>query len=222
MRPIYPILTLLIFISACQNVQKKGSTPADNTVYLEAGDSIATQAQQILLSNVKSALEKGGSAYAVEFCHEHALKLTDSISVAYKASVQRISSKNRNSNNAPGSPEEENLLGYFTDLKASGKPLHDTLFFQNNLVVYYKPILLGMPTCLKCHGEPGTDIDAETLSLLNTQYPGDKATNYKLGDLRGAWKITFPVQKPYRSALYNHAVCIFQPFSFYNFLLFLQ
>ncbi len=48
-----------------------------------------------------------------------------------------------------------------------------------------------MPACLKCHGLPGKDIDANTLALLQKKYPEDKATGYKLGDLRGAWKISF-------------------------------
>jgi len=44
---------------------------------------------------------------------------------------------------------------------------------------------------LQCHGEPGKDIQAENLTLLHQVYPDDKATGYKLGDLRGIWRVRF-------------------------------
>lgn len=48
-----------------------------------------------------------------------------------------------------------------------------------------------MPTCLKCHGNKATDIDVATQEIIDARYPNDLATDYKLGDFRGAWKITF-------------------------------
>ena len=39
-------------------------------------------------------------------------------------------------------------------------------YYQNkNASIYYAPIRIGMPTCLKCHGE-AKDIDAPTLSKI--------------------------------------------------------
>ena len=58
-------------------------------------------------------------------------------------------------------------------------------------LVYYKPIKIGMPACLKCHGSSETEINAVTFEKLNTLYPHDLATGYKLKDFRGLWKIEF-------------------------------
>ena len=55
---------------------------------------------------------------------------------------------------------------------------------------YYAPIRIGMPTCLKCHGE-AKDIDAPALSKIKELYPFDKAIDYKIGEFRGAWKVSY-------------------------------
>jgi cytochrome c553 len=57
--------------------------------------------------------------------------------------------------------------------------------------VYYKPIRIVMPACLKCHGVPGTDIDSVTIQKLQSLYPADLATGYRLNDFRGLWKVEF-------------------------------
>ena len=48
-----------------------------------------------------------------------------------------------------------------------------------------------MEACLKCHGNPDTQITEGTLAKIKELYPNDMATGYKLKDFRGAWKITF-------------------------------
>jgi hypothetical protein len=60
-------------------------------------------------------------------------------------------------------------------------------------VTFFAPIVLNNELCLKCHGEPGKDIQSENLAVIQRLYPQDKATGFKLGELRGAWRIDFPV-----------------------------
>jgi hypothetical protein len=64
---------------------------------------------------------------------------------------------------------------------------------ENGNLIYYKPIRIGMPTCLKCHGNE-QELDQAAFQKIKTLYPEDKAINYSMGDLRGMWKISF--QKP--------------------------
>jgi hypothetical protein len=51
------------------------------------------------------------------------------------------------------------------------------------------PVPADMP-CLKCHGE---QLDPAVQARLKELYPGDKATGYKTGDLRGAVTIRQPL-----------------------------
>ena len=71
--------------------------------------------------------------------------------------------------------------------------------FATNLLAgqatFFAPIVLNNARCLNCHGEAGKDIASESLALIQRHYPQDEATGFKLGDLRGAWRIDFPLAK---------------------------
>lgn len=97
-------------------------------------------------------------------------------------SLQRLSDKNRNPKNILFTDMDKSVFEYF---KTTAK---DTVVIKNDSIIYYKPIKIMMPTCLKCHGEY-ENIDTPTIKNILLKYPNDKAMNYKEGDLRGLWKI---------------------------------
>ena len=164
------------------------SSPTQSVNYRHLGDSLSLKAQQTLLSNLLGAIEKGGAAYAVDFCHENASPLTNSVSSQVK--IQRVSTRNRNPDNAATIFDKKIL-----DVFESNTPLKDTLVAIPKGYVYYKPIRIGIPTCLQCHGQPKKDIEAATAKTIQKKYRFDKATGYQMGQLRGAWKLTFLVDK---------------------------
>ena len=51
-------------------------------------------------------------------------------------------------------------------------------------------IRLAAP-CLRCHG-PAEGIAPEIRAAIEKNYPHDKATGYKRGDIRGAFRYGFP------------------------------
>ncbi|MDF7818537.1 DUF3365 domain-containing protein [Runella sp. MFBS21] len=163
-------------------------SPTQSLNYRHLGDSLSLKAQQTLLSNLLGAIEKGGTAYAVDFCHENASPLTNSVSS--QAKIQRVSARNRNPDNATTIFDKKIL-----DVFEGNAPLKDTLVAIPKGYVYYKPIRIGMSTCLQCHGQPKKDIEAATAKTIQKKYRFDKATGYQMGQLRGAWKLTFLVDK---------------------------
>jgi hypothetical protein len=62
-------------------------------------------------------------------------------------------------------------------------------------IYYFKPIMLGMETCLKCHGEKNKEIEPKTLGVIQKLYPNDLAHGYKLKDFRGMWAVKFNVER---------------------------
>lgn len=175
-------ILFLFFLIGCNNSKELSLSEKEN--YLVLGDSISNKAQMVLLSNVGKQIQKNGTVGAVDFCSEKAIFMTDSLSDK-NIKIQRLSNKNRNPINA---------LESETDKKAwkvlQQNPENKQLVLQdNNTVYYYKSISIGMPTCLMCHGNKQTDISSETLEIINLKYPQDKATDYKMGDFRGMWKI---------------------------------
>ncbi len=185
------VLTFAAVLSllSCNTNQPKSTVTekvTDTASFILRGDSIASGVQKILLSNVMQAMKTGGSVYAVTFCNEQAMPLTDSLAKEYNCLIKRVSDKYRNPANKPME----------TDLKIwkkmnSSAPVSPFVVSENGHIVYYKPIKIAMPACLKCHGTAGVDIDSKTLEIIRQKYPDDQATGYKEGDLRGMWKITF-------------------------------
>ena len=180
----FRILTLLLGLTvvSCQQI-----THNENEIYApkNQADSIATVSQNVLLKNVAAAIQKGGTEYAVDFCHVKAIPITDSLSKEVRMSIQRISDKNRNPENKLKTETDRSIFDEFR----KKQELSDTLLVQKDQYVYYKRINLSMPACLKCHGNPQDDIEEKTLQKINTFYPNDKAIGYKLNDFRGLWKI---------------------------------
>lgn len=183
----------LLFGLAILSVGFQSPQPLQQVVdYRKLGDSISLQAQQTLIKNLLGAIQKGGTDYAVAFCNEKAMPLTDSLSKKYRVEIQRISAKNRNPKNV-ASLFDKKMLALFASTAVPS--LKDTLINTPKSYVYYKPIKIGMPTCLQCHGKPKQDINDATASTIHKKYHFDKATGYSMGELRGAWKLTFRAKK---------------------------
>lgn len=173
----------LIFIglSAC----KIGIDKDTYKRYQKKGNEISNQSQAMLLTNVTSAIRKGGTEYAVEFCNLKASALVDSLNQVFSCKISRVSEKNRNPENALNAKESKLWEIFQTGNKV------DTLLNVNNKITYYKRINTAMPACLKCHGSVDEDISKATLDRLQTLYPEDLATGYKLNEFRGLWKVEF-------------------------------
>lgn len=176
------ILFLMAFVSC---VSKSGISPEMRTQYRAKGMEITSRSQAVLLTNVSSAMEKGGTEFAVEFCHLEALALVDSLSQVFYCRISRVSDKNRNPENSLNKTEARLWKAFQTGAQT------DTLLRLNNKITYYKRINTAMPTCLKCHGDTDGEIGKATLDKIQRLYPNDRATGYKLNDFRGLWKIEF-------------------------------
>lgn len=182
------VLTILFFASCNSNQQKTSDKVSliDTADILKKGDTITTHVQKLLLANVMTAMSDGGPVNAVSFCNIHAISLTDSLAKDYNCIIQRVSDKYRNPANKLNGKDAE-VLANLTSSNST-KPV---IVSESGRLVYYKPIKIAIPACLKCHGQAGKEIDAKTMEIISHKYPDDLATGYKEGDLRGLWKITF-------------------------------
>jgi hypothetical protein len=182
-------ILLILFFAACNPRQQKtdeSSNTIDTAAYLQKGDSISAIVQKVLLANVMQAMKSGGPGYAVSFCNEQAMPLTDSLAKAHNCLIQRVSDKYRNPANKLTAQDQEiwaKMASAATAYTISGS--------ENGQVVFYKPIKIAMPACLTCHGTAGKEMDPKTFEIIKQKYPDDLAAGYKEGDLRGLWKITF-------------------------------
>lgn len=161
-----------------------------SSILIKRGNDIAQKAGLSLQKALKEAIQEGGLEYAIEFCNVEALPITDSVSKTESVEIKRLAKKYRNPHNETDSVESEIYKTYILDW-LSGKPLRPNVIpNENNHPVYYNPIYVGA-LCLNCHGEVGTNINPGLAAVIEELYPEDKATNFKQGQLRGMWAITF-------------------------------
>jgi hypothetical protein len=187
------IMLLLAGLTACQNPRTNGADGQDfpqKERYRAAGEKLAAQAQASLMQQVKKALREGGPVHAIDYCHAAADSLTAAAAKQAGARISRIAQRNRNPANGLETKAEKEAFAALAQLA----PRYDTSLVRAGAkrVTFFKPIPLAMNTCLKCHGTPQKEVAPETLAAIAERYPEDKALNFKLGELRGAWKISFP------------------------------
>lgn len=187
--PILITLTALLLFEASCNQNRELNEEA-RAELIDRGNSVSQKLASALMTNLSAQIRQDGIAEAINFCSVAAIPLTDSISDQEGVKVSRVSHLNRNPNNAANEQEMEIIEKYLAHIEAA-EPIDPVVIAEEQQYIYYSPILISMPTCLKCHGVQGEDIPAEVSQELQQRYPNDKATGFKMGELRGLFKVAF-------------------------------
>lgn len=156
--------------------------------YADIGLEYALGTKKVLGKNLMGTIQKKGTEEALAFCNHEAIPLTDSMSVYYKAKIERVSDKNRNPNNK-ASAEELEYISQFKSLVAENKEVKPITKEEDNTVHFYYPIVTNT-MCLQCHGKQ-ENIKPEVQKKITELYPNDLATGYGENEVRGIWSITF-------------------------------
>ena len=167
---------------------KKLSKPSTiNSNYEENGMNYAAQTKTELGKNLLGAINKLGTANALEFCNTRAIPITDSMAKVQNVSIKRLSDKPRNPNNEANESE----LLYINELKNNlSKGIKTTpkmMEINGKMVGYYAIETNKM--CLQCHGKIGENILPETQKKIKKLYPNDKAIGYGENEIRGIWVV---------------------------------
>ena len=181
-----PLLTLTLLGGAVAFGNPYQSQQEEMQSVVATGQKAASELIKTLGSNLKKELQANGPVAAAKFCSANAFSLTSSVGDAFgeTVSVKRVSLKERNPSNRPEA-DEKAVLEALQSLKEAGVVLPEYLVQQSGAdsYKYYKPLSINKEVCLKCHGEMK---NKELGDYLHEIYPADKATGYRMGDLRGA------------------------------------
>lgn len=145
-----------------------------------------------LSGKLKEKMQSEGPAGAVAYCNVEAERLT-SEKAGEVLSIGRVSEQNRSPQNVPNEKESE-ILKHYRAVFEQGETPQDTVVLEGDVAHCYRPIML-QPLCLNCHGVPNEQILPETLAVIDSLYPADKARNYRIGDLRGMWHVAMAANK---------------------------
>jgi len=160
---------------------------------VQRGKAIVAETFSLLSSNLQSAIQQSGVSNALPFCSLAASPLTAGMASKHRVSIRRVTHKPRNPAGRADATELAVLKRFETAIAGTKLPSPLVIKLTANTVTFFDPIVLNNELCLKCHGEPGADISAENTAVIQRLYPRDEATGFKLGDLRGAWRIDFPL-----------------------------
>lgn len=146
----------------------------------EFGDTLRTE--------LRMAMGRDGAPGAVAFCHDQAPVIAEQVMARHHVRLGRMAvpGRNRNPDNAPAGWQGEVLAGFQSAVEAGGAPEAQVAVIRDGLPGDVSLRLArGIrveAACLMCHGDNIAPPIAERLSAL---YPGDRATGFLEGDLRG-------------------------------------
>ena len=188
-------LLIILAGNGCKNKQDLAATISDST-YLRRGDSITVITFDTLRKSLLRAIDLYGVEGAIPFCHENASTLTTSYADTFF--IRRTSMQYRNPANAPDALEKLVLTKMASVVQRGANPRPEIIRDNSTASVHYFKHIMMQPLCLNCHGKPGSEINEPTLEKVRKLYPQDLAVNFKTGELRGVWHVTFsmkPAQK---------------------------
>ncbi len=187
MKHLFLLSFIVALITSCDSDK---FSEKEKQVYIVKGKEIGKATLKKLGSNLMYHIKTGGTKEAIPFCNVKADILTTEIADKYKVSIKRTSHKIRSKKNKPNQ-EEEAIIKHYLSLVTKGEKLKPIVKKEkDNKVHFYAPII-AEGKCLMCHGVVGEQITSKTDSILKVLYPNDKATGFKVGNLRGVLAVTF-------------------------------
>jgi len=149
-----------------------------------------------LKGELQAAMKAGGPTQAIKVCQERAPAIAQEISERSGWEVGRTSLKTRNT--ALNAPDdwERTVLVKLDERKAAGESAQTLAFFEEtedadgNTSFRFMKAIPTAQVCLACHGSA---ITPEVAAAIDAAYPEDQARGYALGDLRGAFSVSKPV-----------------------------
>lgn len=155
-------------------------------LFLEQSKILANQVNITLITALTTAIDTHGFEGAVDFCSLRAIPITDSISTSQHMRIKRISHKARNQNNEASALEKYIIAQYALEQEINKTPI---VLSGADGYTFYAPIYIAGPLCLNCHGNISSEISQPISEKINQKYPNDKATGFKLNEIRGLLRI---------------------------------
>jgi hypothetical protein len=155
--------------------------------YREAIKAFGTE----LRGELQAGMQSGGPVAAVGICQSKATEIATKHSKEKGWKITRVTTKSRNPSSKPDA-WEETVLASFEQRKAGGEAMDKMEYGRivkdgDTCQVRYMKAIAAQEVCMACHGEQlRPDVSAKVKEL----YPEDKATGYKVGDLRGAFSVS--------------------------------
>lgn len=152
----------------------------------------AKQLQQTLGQALQSAMQKDGVGGAVQTCNLQAMPLTQELSKKLGADIGRTALKTRNPQNSPDAWEKKQLENFLVRLEKGEPIVAMEAVSQDGKNFRYMKAIPMQAQCAACHGG---QVNPALYQKIKALYPHDQATGFNVGNLRGAFTITIPINE---------------------------
>ena len=156
---------------------------------------VVRQFAAALQDALKGAIEAQGFEHAIGVCNMQAPEIAARLSQETGWTVARTALRLRNPNNAP-SREERAVLEDFQARVATGEAMAGMEYAavvtrKGKPAFHYMKAIPVKELCTACHG---TQVDPGLAAAIRARYPEDQAIGFRVGDLRGAFTLTKPLE----------------------------
>jgi hypothetical protein len=168
-----------------------GAVAAEGPSHREQAMGATAAFGKALKSELVAAMKAGGPLKAIDVCNTKAPVIAETVSLEQGMNLSRVSMKNRNPDNAPNEWQAAVLAEFEERVEAGedagGLSWQETVDTGDAREYRFMKAIPTGAVCLACHGKA---ISPEVQAKLAELYPGDKATGFSEGDLRGAFVVT--------------------------------
>lgn len=194
-----PLCLLGTHLHAQQIIDKASDSALIKKALIEEARANTTSLGDALKHRLQQAIKSGGLEAGVDECHLAAEPIALDLS-NNGWTVGRTALKVRNPNNTPGDWEREQLEAFAQVLneqlqqneKAPAMaPLEATQYNEITGEFRYMRAIPTQQVCMACHGET---VAPSVKARIDKHYPHDQATGFTLGELRGAFTLTYSPQ----------------------------
>lgn len=145
-----------------------------------------------LQNALQEALRAQGVVGAIAACRDLAPQISAELSRQSGASIGRTSDRIRNPLNAPDAWQVPVLASFAEQLADQPGSVPEYFEADAGGARYMRAIPLA-PLCETCHGKR---LAPSVAAAIAADYPHDLATGYSVGDLRGAFTVSWPALSP--------------------------
>tara|TARA_B100000242_G_C42976250_1_gene453127 strand:- start:168 stop:746 length:579 start_codon:yes stop_codon:yes gene_type:complete len=184
MKFIQIFLVLFLLITMISNSE---TVETNNSVILNEAKNLLKETAKQYKNTLIQGLQYNNLEKALKYCNKEVEQLVSKDNEK-GFTIKRVSLRPRNNNNYPNIYEKE-ILEKFNKLSLKDNKdfvlEHSEIIKDenNNKFAYVKAIRIK-EVCLNCHG---SNISSDLKKEIQKLYPDDKAINYKLNDIRGAF-----------------------------------
>lgn len=180
--PAVGVLAAASVLAAAWSVRVLAGAPGQSPYPAETAraEQAMNQLQTALLGKLRSAMEAGGPAAAVDVCRTEARSIAEAVALEQGIELGRTSHRVRNPANAPR-PWARAIVEASAGAKAAAGQIR--VVDLGERVGVLRPIGTA-DLCTRCHGA-ADEVRRSIGSILAAAYPEDRAVGFATGDLRG-------------------------------------